>query len=237
MTAHFDTADTEAPEPGSKRPTKARRPGRPRKDSGLREKILDVAELAFAESGYNGASTRDIASRAGVNQGLITYYFETKRLLFSEVFRRRGATLSGRRHVLLDRLIANDPNFTLEDVIRAYIQPQWDMKQSGPAGVAFIRLQARVHAAPDEQSLRLRREVYDAAVRRYIHTIEPLLPHLSHDTISLRWAFLVGTYLFMLNDLGRVEDMSEGTITGLSENEMLDNLVAFLAAGLRAPSP
>lgn len=215
----------------------SRRPGRPKKGTGLRDKILDVAEIAFAESGFAGTSTREIASRAGVNQGLITYYFDTKQSLFDEVFRRRGAILTGQRHVSLDRLIAGRSSFTVEDVIRAYIQPQWDMKHSGPLGSAFVRLQARIHAEPSKQSLALRREVYDAAVKRYIDAVKPLLPGISRDTISLRWSFLVGTYLFMLNDLGRIEDISEGRITDLAEEELLANLVAFLAAGLKADTP
>jgi AcrR family transcriptional regulator len=219
----------------SKGEVKTRSPGRPGNKTKLREKVLDEAELAFAEKGFSGTTTRDIASRAGVNTNLIRYYFETKQFLFNEVIRRRGAILSGHRHVLLDRLIANNPNHTLEDLIRAYIQPQWDTKHSGPGGAAFIRLQARLHAEPNKQSLDLRREVYDAALRRYISVVEPLLPHLTRETISLRWAFLVGTYLFMLNDLGRVEDISDGVITDLSNNEMLDNLVGFLAAGFKAP--
>jgi AcrR family transcriptional regulator len=237
MTDQTDIEYSESPSPKQSDARNSRSPGRPKSKTGLRQSILDEAELAFADSGFAGTTTRDIASRAGVNQNLIRYYFDTKKLLFDEVIRRRGAMLSGKRHVLLDRLIANNPSHTLEDVIRAYVQPQWDTKNSGPGGAAFVRLQARLHAEPDDQSLSLRREVYDAAVKRYIDVVQPLLPHLNRETISLRWAFLVGTYLFMLNDLGRIEDISEGGVTDLSNEEMLDNLVGFLAAGFRASAP
>ena len=37
---------------------------------------------AFAERGYEAASTRDIAARAGVTQGLVTYHFESKDALW-----------------------------------------------------------------------------------------------------------------------------------------------------------
>ena len=43
-----------------------------------RERILKAAMHAFAERGFDGATTRDIAGRAGVNQGLIKYYFDGK---------------------------------------------------------------------------------------------------------------------------------------------------------------
>ena len=214
-----------------------RKPGRPKGDDDLRDRILDEAGLAFAEAGFAGARTRDIAARAGVNQGLIRYYFGSKEQLFEQVFRRYGGLLSGHRHVLLDRLLASGQDFGVEDVIRAYLQPQWDMKYSGPNGAAFVRLQARLHAEPEQQALQLRHEVYDASVKRYVETLQPLLPGLSRDLISLRMSFLVGTHMFMLNDLGRIEDLTEGSITGLGKEEMLDNLVAFLSAGLRAPAP
>ena len=214
-----------------------RNPGRPKDKTNLRESILDVAELAFAETGFAGTTTRVIAARADVNQNLIRYYFKNKKALYDEVIRRRGALLAGRRHVLLDRLIADGRDYSLEEVIRAYVQPQWEIKQSGPSGAAFIRLQARLHAEPDEHSLNLRHEVYDAAVQRYINAVVPLLPGIARETISVRWAFLVGTYLFMLNDLGRIEDISEGSVTELESDEMLDNMVTFLAAGFRAAMP
>ncbi|WP_223252362.1 TetR/AcrR family transcriptional regulator [Paracoccus mutanolyticus] len=41
--------------------------------------ILDSAELHFAEHGFSGASLRDMAADAGVNQALIRYYFGSKR--------------------------------------------------------------------------------------------------------------------------------------------------------------
>ena len=43
-----------------------------------RRRIVDAAIDAFAEHGFDGAGTRDIAARAAVTQGLVTYHFESK---------------------------------------------------------------------------------------------------------------------------------------------------------------
>lgn len=194
-----------------------------------------MAELAFAEFGFVGAKMRDIATAAGVNQALIRYYFGSKDDLFDEVFRRRGSIISGQRHVLLDRLLAAPEKPAVAQIVRAYLQPQWDMKNSGASGAAFVRLQARLHAEPEEHALRLRREVYDASVLRYIQALSEALPQIPREVISIRMAFLVGTYLFMLNDLGRLNDLTEGQIGEIGNASMLDHLVRFLSAGLSTP--
>jgi len=46
------------------------------------QKLLDAAIEAFAESGFKGTSTRDIADRAGVHHPLITYHFKNKEQLW-----------------------------------------------------------------------------------------------------------------------------------------------------------
>jgi AcrR family transcriptional regulator len=52
--------------------------GRPRRDSSTREAILTAARALFAEAGYDRASIRAIARRAGVDPALVHHYFGTK---------------------------------------------------------------------------------------------------------------------------------------------------------------
>jgi AcrR family transcriptional regulator len=53
-------------------------------DDTTRGKILATALRVFAERGFDGARTRDIAEQAGANLGLITYYFGNKDGLWRE---------------------------------------------------------------------------------------------------------------------------------------------------------
>ena len=46
------------------------------------ERILSAALSAFAERGFEGATTREIAAAAGVPQGLIAYHYESKQALW-----------------------------------------------------------------------------------------------------------------------------------------------------------
>lgn len=47
-----------------------------------RSKIVTAAVAAFADRGFEAASTREIARRAGVEQGLLTYHFRNKDVLW-----------------------------------------------------------------------------------------------------------------------------------------------------------
>ena len=53
-----------------------------------REDILDAALEEFAERGYHGASTEDIARRAGISQPYVFRLFGTKKELFRAVVAR-----------------------------------------------------------------------------------------------------------------------------------------------------
>ena len=56
---------------------------------GTRDKILECAIRLFAEKGFSGTTTREIAEKAGVNEALIFRHFSTKRDLYSAIIERK----------------------------------------------------------------------------------------------------------------------------------------------------
>jgi AcrR family transcriptional regulator len=61
------------------------RPGTPGRGEDTARRILLAAIEVFAEEGYEGATTRSLASRAGVNAPSIQYYFGSKEGLYRAV--------------------------------------------------------------------------------------------------------------------------------------------------------
>ncbi len=61
-----------------------------------REEVLRAAAAAFADGGYKGTTTQDVAERAGISQPYIFRLFSSKKELFMAVvddcFERTGAT-------------------------------------------------------------------------------------------------------------------------------------------------
>jgi len=62
-------------------------PGRPSQERHVREQLLDAARHYFLQSPYSEVSTRQIATRAHTNVGMIRYYFGNKLGLFEAVLR------------------------------------------------------------------------------------------------------------------------------------------------------
>ncbi len=87
--------------------------------------LMDTAELIMKEEGYPAVTTRRIASRMGVSNQLVHYYFRTMDDLLLSVM-RRGAERSTRR--LMEALTSEDPLRALwefhknPDAVRLYIE-------------------------------------------------------------------------------------------------------------------
>lgn len=85
-----------------------------------RRRIVDAAIDAFAEHGFDGAGTRDIAARATVTQGLVTYHFASKldlwRAAADQLFGDLAASLPD---VLDDGAVGPDP---ARRAIHAYVR-------------------------------------------------------------------------------------------------------------------
>ena len=84
-----------------------------------RERILEAALVEFGEHGYAGSRISAIASRAGVNQQLISYYFDGKEGLYRE--------LSARWQAMSTAL--NQPDMPIYEVVGNFLQASVDHRQ------------------------------------------------------------------------------------------------------------
>lgn len=106
-------------------------------------RILAAAEQAFAASGFEGASTREIAARAGVNISSLHYHWESKETLYVAVFRN---VFDGIRRLLEE---------TLPPLLAAHREPDAVIE------LAIHRLFDFFAASPTVPKLLLRRIIED----------------------------------------------------------------------------
>ena len=210
-----------------------RRPG----NNPTRETILDAAEETFAKSGYAGTSLREIASRAGVNQALVHHYFGSKDGLFKAIFLRRGQELGRERLELLELLEKRATPPTLEEIVRAYLIPAFNMKRRGPGGIAFLKLQAQLQAEPSSISMKLRTLVYEEPMQRFIAALKRAVPHLDAKAVYWRTVFMVGAFHYTISDAHRLDVLSRGVCNATDPDEAFEHLVPFLVGGLERNEP
>ena len=94
-----------------------RRVGRPRvgERAGRHEAILDAATAVFLEQGFSGASTAEIARRAGASKQTIYMLFPSKAALFAALMTRRSGKMIDQFAAEADR-----PDATPGDVLCRY---------------------------------------------------------------------------------------------------------------------
>ncbi|TFZ05526.1 TetR/AcrR family transcriptional regulator [Ramlibacter henchirensis] len=221
--------------PGRKRKPVRTGPGRPEGESNLREKILDAAEVAFAELGYAGTTLRVVADAADVTQALISYYFGSKHGLFEAAFLRRGMPISDQRLVNLEELQASGKRIRLRDLVQAFLAPVLALRAT-PEGRAFLRLQARLHTEPPSISYDLRTRVYDFSTRKYVQALRLALPDLPEQDVFWRMTLMVGAYMYAFSDTHRMEVTAPGLVDLDDTEAILDQITAFVVGGLQAPA-
>lgn len=86
-----------------------------------REQIVIAALLAISESGFNGVSTRAIAERAGVSQGLLTYHFRSKEALWRAAADHLFAMANDALKEVLDPASGVDPIQQRRNLIRQMV--------------------------------------------------------------------------------------------------------------------
>ena len=83
-------------------------------DSKTRIALLDAAQELMLEEGYAAVTSRRVAARAGLNTGLVYYYFGPMDELFVALFQRRAEWMLERQ---AQALASEQPLWALWDVI------------------------------------------------------------------------------------------------------------------------
>lgn len=202
-----------------------------------KERILDAAERLFSEQGYAATSLRSIIAVAGVNLAAVHYHFHSKEALLEAVILRRSVPANRERLVLLEQCErdSGDHPPPLEKVIQAFVAPTFRMaRDPASGGMVFMRLLGRLHAEGDLLSGILMSQ-FGAVLERFAAATRRALPDLPPGELYWRLNFAIGALGQALRggskDLGIISDLSLS-----SNSEMaLEQLVAFLSAGFRAP--
>lgn len=212
---------------------------RSRKGPSPQNRILDAAEAAFAELGYEGASLRDIVTRARVNLPTVYYYFRSKEGLLEAVFRRRFGPLRDEHFELLrqkDTQTEGRP-LTVEEVLEAMLLPPLRMAAKGGSSAPVVmRLIGRIVSEPSSRTQAMLRQLHADLREEFLQRLALACPHLTRAELSWRVICLWGALGYLLGHPQRVLEESSGQMDLRQTDTALAQLTGYFAAALRSPS-
>ncbi|MBN2224221.1 MAG: CerR family C-terminal domain-containing protein [Deltaproteobacteria bacterium] len=141
-------------------------------------KILVAAVEVFAQKGFDGARTDEIASRAGVNKAMIYYYFHSKEKLYTIIVETIFARVSFILGTHLSLVDMNAPEQGIHSFINNYIDfiyshrifvkvMLWDLARGG---TIIARVVGRVLRDKTDQI----RAIFEQATREgYLRPVDP----------------------------------------------------------------
>jgi AcrR family transcriptional regulator len=192
--------------------------------SDTKTRILDAAEKLFGQNGFDATSLRDITTQAQVNLAAVNYHFQSKESLVDAVIGRRLEPVNRRRLEMLDAAGASP---TVEQVVEAFLAPilMLDLTQTVP-------LIGRVLSNPTQFVERVYKKHLIHVATRFVEAIGAAVPSLPVEERFWRLHFMAGSMSHVLA-LAEVLPLMSGQ--PLDPEALKSRLVAFLAAGLRAP--
>ena len=205
------------------------------------DKILDAAEILFAEKGFSETSLRMITSKAGVNLAAVNYHFGSKNALIQAVFSRFLSPLA----VLVEEgFVENgwhdnaDHNPPLEDVLALYTQSLLKIPTRHPNGVSiFMRLMGLAYTQ-SQGHLRLYLEKeYSKIFRMFMSYIKQSTPELTPAERFWRIQFTMGSIAFTMSSIQPLTEIFEDSKDAHAKPEqVIAYLVPYLLGGMTSKS-
>jgi AcrR family transcriptional regulator len=198
------------------------------------ERILDAAEVLFAQHGLYGVTLKEVAAAVGVHHTLLNYYFEDKKTLFDAVFARRAVVTSERRMRVLDDYDASTDKPTVEGALHAYLDTDLDLYITGGDGWKnYAQLTAQVANTP-VWGAQLMDENFDPVVLRLIGLLKRALPECDEEDIFWGYHFVSDALMLTLARTGRIDKLSGGLCKSEDFAAVKERMASFMAAGFLA---
>lgn len=199
-------------------------------------RILDAAEVLFAERGFTETSLRTITSTAGVNLAAVNYHFGSKKELIQAVFERFLTPFTEHLDQELSRRASSDDQLKVDDLLQSLYQVALPgLAREGRDPKRFMRLLGLAYTQSQGHLRRFIVSRYGASYRRFAGLLKVALPDIDPVTFYWRLYFMLGATIFSLSSFDAIEAiLREDFGAESSLDETLARLAPAAAALLTA---
>ncbi|GJA18781.1 MULTISPECIES: TetR/AcrR family transcriptional regulator [Aeromonas] len=201
-----------------------------------KNRILDAAEVLFAERGFADTSLRLITSEADVNLASVNYHFGSKKELIQAVLDRYLSLFMPELEARLQTLMAQE-QLTLLQVFESFVDPLMKLVAVRPNGPAlFMQLLGRGYIDSQGHLRRFITTHYGATLHGITQAISKANPDLSPADLFWRLHFTLGTVVFTMASADALRDIAQADFgQQLDVEGLVRNVIPYLASGVGAP--
>jgi AcrR family transcriptional regulator len=191
-----------------------------------REKIIDAAVQLFAENGFSGTTTKEIAVAAGISEACLYQHFKTKAELYAELLERKSRSVyQGGWMDEINELIARRDD---EGVFRAIALKIGEHCQNDPI---FIRLMLYTALEKHENAQPFRRRMLYPVFELLKSYIEMRTSERAFQDCNAAAAAFAFIAVQLYHAMGNV--LFQSKILSISDEEAVSNFIKLSLDALR----
>ncbi|MBF8224253.1 MULTISPECIES: TetR/AcrR family transcriptional regulator [Halomonadaceae] len=203
-------------------------------------RILDTAEVLFAERGFAETSLRNITSKAKVNLAAVNYHFGSKKSLIQAVFARYLDPFTERFHAALDELEEEyrGRDIPLETLLETMARTVLEVPAERNSLKVFMRLLGLAYSQAQGHLRRYIQEHYGGVFTRFTELVRRATPQLPDAERFWRLHFVLGSVIFTLSGLDALRDIAEQDYgEQVTVRDLIRRMRPVVVAAMQAPLP
>ncbi len=204
-------------------------------------RILDTAEVLFAERGFAETSLRNITSKARVNLAAVNYHFGSKKSADSSGVRSLSRSVF--RHVFhtaLDELETRHQGqpIPLEVLLETMATTVLAVPAERNSLKVFMRLLGLAYSQAQGHLRRYIQQQYGDVFTRFTELVRQATPDLPDAERFWRLHFMLGTVIFTLSGLDALRDIAAKDYQEqVTVRDLVRRLRPVVVAAMNAPLP
>lgn len=205
-----------------------------------KDRILDSAEILFAQNGIAATSLRVLTGHAGVNLASVNYHFQSKDALVQAVLYRRINPINQQRMDMLADILQRTAQTrpAVEEILDAFYRPAVEAAvESRRAGRPVMALIGRIYTEPGELLASQVRAIMSQVAASFLDAFHLALPDVPQSVLFWRLQFSIGVLSHTFGAMTLIEGLARGRVRVDDSEDILRQMIAYAAGGLRGTLP
>jgi AcrR family transcriptional regulator len=199
-------------------------------------RLIEAAEILFADKGFETVSIRDITTAAKANVAAINYHFGSRDGLVNAILSRYIVPVNDERLLRLDQAERSHGSkpLPIEQIVDAFARPLvTQVRKSELSERLFFKLLGRSFAQQNQGLPPELEAQFSVLINRFVKALAKTLPGLTQEELVWRFHFAAGAMIHMLTHGEALVRLTGGASGAPTMDATISRFIRFAAAGFR----